>query len=84
MIIKIVLHIKWGDKKIRMERLQKKKDYNIKKLEVIAESLLDKNIKKISENQKKMLYELYYEYIRDGLDAKDAIEKAYKIIRSFN
>ena len=67
-----------------MERLQKKKDYNIKKLEVIAESLLDKNIKKLSENQKKMLYELYYEYIRDGLDAKDAIEKAYKIIRSFN
>ena len=31
-----------------------------------------------------MLYELYYEYIRDGLDAKDAIEKAYKIIRCFN
>ena len=38
---------------------------------------------KITDEDKKLLRELFFEYKRDGLSPKDAIEKAKNIILSF-
>ena len=38
---------------------------------------------KITDENKKLLRDLYFEYLRDGLEPKDAIEKAKNIILSF-
>lgn len=38
---------------------------------------------KITDECKKLLRDLYFEYLRDGLKPKDAMEKAKNIILSF-
>ncbi len=38
---------------------------------------------KITDEDKKLLRDLYFEYLRDGLKPKDAIEKAKNIMLSF-
>ncbi len=39
--------------------------------------------KKITDEEKLLLRELFFEYQRDGLSPKEAIEKAKKVILSF-
>jgi hypothetical protein len=53
-------------------------------IKTVAEGLLDINIDKLSDKQKKMLRDLYLEKLRDGLEPKEAMEKAYGIVSSFN
>ena len=38
---------------------------------------------KLTDEDKKMIRELYHEYIRDGLDSRDALEKAKSIVLCF-
>lgn len=53
-------------------------------IKVVTESLLNINIDNLSDSQKKMLRDLYLEKLRDGLVPKEAMEKAYGIVISFN
>jgi len=48
-----------------------------------AKILLEKNIDSLSENQMKLLRELYLENLRDGLKPKQAMYKAYQIVNCF-
>lgn len=48
-----------------------------------VEDILDFNNKKFSDRQKKMLYELYLENLKDGLKPKEAMDKAYQIVNCF-
>ena len=60
--------------------------YDPEWIKVITDSLLDINIDKFSDNKKKMLRELYFDNIREGLNPKEAMKKRYgsiKIIRCF-
>lgn len=49
----------------------------------IAVGFLKININELSENQKKMLRDIYLENLRDGMKPKEAIEKALQIILCF-
>jgi hypothetical protein len=53
----------------------------IKKL---VEGYLQKDVRSLSDYQKKMLCDQYFEYLRDGFRPKDAIEKAFKIVSCFS
>jgi len=44
-------------------------------------SLLKK--KRVTDEEKKLFRELFFEYQRDGLSPKDAIEKAKNVVLSF-
>lgn len=62
-----------------------KKDFDDPEwIRVVSERLLNINISKMSDNQKKMLRDLYLEKLRNGLKPKEAMEKAYGIVSSFN
>jgi len=50
----------------------------------IAHGLLDINLDELSNIQKKMLRDQYFDYLRDGLKPKDAIKKAIQIIKCFS
>jgi len=50
----------------------------------LAEGYLQRDINTLSDYQKKMLHDQYLENLRDGLQPKDAIEKAFKIISCFS
>jgi hypothetical protein len=41
------------------------------------------NFDKFSEKQKKMFHNLYLEYIRDGLNSKEAMDKASRMVNCF-
>ena len=43
-----------------------------------------KIINNLSEHQRKMLRDQYFEYLRDGLKPRDAIEKAFEIVLCFS
>ena len=45
---------------------------------------LGKNIKNLSNYQKKMLSDQYLDFLRDGLKSKDAIKKALEIVLCFS
>ena len=49
----------------------------------IVDNILDLNIDKLSDKQKKMLHCIYLENLRDGLKFKDAIDRAYQIAICF-
>jgi hypothetical protein len=49
----------------------------------IANALLDVNINNLSDIQKKLLRDQYFDFIRDGLNPKEAIEKALQIVYCF-
>ena len=49
-----------------------------------AKELFNTDINNLSENQRKMLRDQYLENLRDGLQPKEAIEKALQIVLSFN
>ena len=52
-------------------------------IKLVSESLLDINIEELSDNQKKMLCEMYLENLESGMEPKDALEKALQIVTSF-
>ena len=52
-------------------------------IKTVSESLLDINIEELSDKQKKMLREMYLENLESGMEPKDALEKALKIVTSF-
>ena len=52
-------------------------------IETVKE-LFNKDINSLSKNQKKMLQDQYFDYLEDGLQPKEAMEKALKIILCFN
>lgn len=49
----------------------------------IAMALLDRNISNLSENQIKILRNLYLENLRDGLKPKEAMNRAFQIVTCF-
>ena len=50
----------------------------------LVDAYLQKDIKGLTDYQKKMLCDQYFEYLRDGFNPKDAIEKAFKIVSCFS
>ena len=52
-------------------------------IETVKE-LFNKNINNLSENQRKMLRDQYLENLKDGLQPKEAMEKALQIVSCFN
>ena len=50
----------------------------------LAEGYLQRDINTLSDYQKKMLRDQYFDYLRDGFKPKDAIEKALKIVSCFS
>ena len=61
-----------------------KKDFNDPEwIRVITETLLNINIDKMSDNQKKMLRDLYLENLKYNLKPKEAMEKALQIVLCF-
>ena len=52
-------------------------------IKVIARALLDRSISNLSENQIKILRNLYLEYLRDGMSPKEAMDKAFQIVTCF-
>ena len=52
-------------------------------IQVVTESLIYKNIEKLSDNQKKMLRDLYLENLKYNLKPKEAMEKALQIVLCF-
>ena len=50
----------------------------------LVDGYLGKNIKNLSDYQKKMLRDQYLDFLRDGLNPKAAIEKALKIVLCFS
>ena len=67
-----------------MKKLQGSKEQDPEWIEVIAENVFNKNINKLSDGQRKMLRDLFLNNLRDGLKPKEAMEKAYGIVLSFN
>ena len=72
-----------GDQQIELKRFQKIKKYDPEWIKVIANALLDININNLTDCQKKMLRDQYFDYIRGGLKPKEAIEKALQIVLCF-
>ena len=50
----------------------------------LVDGYLQKDIKGLTDYQKKMLRDQYFEYLKDGFNPKDAIEKAFKIVSCFS
>jgi len=50
----------------------------------LVEAYLEIDFNTLSDYKKKMLRDQYFNYLRDGLRPKDAIEKAFKIVSCFN
>ena len=67
----------------KLKKSQKIKDCDPEWIKVIASALLDVNINNLSDSQKKMLRDQYFDNIRDGLKPKQAIEKAFQIVLCF-
>lgn len=53
-------------------------------IKVVSETLLDKNINNLSEQQKGMLRQFYLENLQEGMTPKEALKKAYDIVVCFN
>ena len=50
----------------------------------LVDGYLQRDIKNLTDYQKKMLCDQYFEYLREGCSPKDAIKKAFKIISCFS
>lgn len=50
----------------------------------IAKGLLDRKIKDLSDYQKKMLHDQYFENLQNGFKPKEAFKKAIQIVLCFN
>jgi len=69
---------------MKNKKLKDTKEYDQKWTIEISGGLLDRNIKDLSDWQKKMLHTQYLKNLRDGLQPKEAIEKALEIVLCFN
>lgn len=49
----------------------------------LVDGYLQRDIKYLSDYKKKILRDQYFDYLRDGLKPKDAIDKAFKIVSCF-
>jgi hypothetical protein len=69
-----------------MERnkMQSTKKQNPEWIVELADGLIAKDITNLSDYQKKMLRDQYLDFLRDGLQPKEAIEKALEIVLCFN
>jgi hypothetical protein len=66
-----------------LKKIQDIKEEDPDWIKVIASALLDVSINNLSESQKKMLRDQYFDNIRDGLKPKEAIDKALQIVLCF-
>ena len=69
---------------MKNKKFKDTKEYDPKWIIEISGSLLDRNIKDLSDWQKKMLHMQYLKNLRDGMQPKEAIEKALQIVLYFN
>lgn len=68
---------------MEIKKLQGTNECDPKWIKETIEGLLDININKLSDKQIKMLRDLYLENLRDGLQPKKAMAKAFQIINCF-
>ena len=66
------------------KKLQSIKECNSEQIIKIAKGLLDINTENLTENQKLMLRDQYLANLRYGLNPREAMEKALKIVLCFN
>ena len=66
-----------------MKKLQQTKKHNLEWRKQTKDGIFYLNFGKLSDKQKKILHELYLEYIQDGLKSKEAIVKAFQIVSCF-
>ena len=76
-------NIRWRGFKIK-QKLRGLKECDPVWIVEIAKGILDKDINRLSDEQIKMLRDLYLDNLREGLKPKDAMNKAYVIVSSFN
>jgi hypothetical protein len=50
----------------------------------LVDAVSDLNLDTLSEKQKRLLRETYFEKLRDGLDPKEAIKQSLEIVLCFN
>ena len=67
----------------RQNNLQGKKGNDPEWIKEITFQLSILKKQKITDEEKKLFRELFFEYQRDGLSPKDAIEKAKNVVLSF-
>ena len=60
------------------------KDQDPEWIKELVNGYLGKDVNKLSDYQKKMLRDQYFEYLREGLKPRDAIEKAFEIVLCFS
>ena len=69
---------------VRNKKLQIIKECNLEQIIKIVKGLLDVNTENLTENQKIMLRNQYLANLRSGLEPREAMEKAFKIVLCFN
>ena len=66
-----------------MEKIFETKKFDPKCSKEFIENILNTNIDNLSDKQTKMLCDLYFENLRDGLKPKEAMDKAFEIVTCF-
>ena len=66
-----------------LNKIQGTKKHDLKCRKVTMEGIFYIDFDKLSDKQKKMLHDLYLEYIKDGLKQKEARGKAFEIVTCF-
>jgi hypothetical protein len=67
-----------------LKKIQKIKENDPEWIKVIANALLDVNMNNLSDRQKQMLRDQYFDFIKEGFSPKEAVEKALQIVLCFN
>ena len=67
----------------RQNSLQGKKGDDPEWVKEILSHLITSKKQEITDKYKKLFRDLYFDYLRDGLKPKDAIEKAKNVVLSF-
>jgi hypothetical protein len=71
-----------GDQQRKLKRFQDIKN-DPEWIKVLADAVLNIDLNKLSDSQKKMLRDQFLDNLRDGLKPKEAIQKALKIVLCF-
>ena len=66
-----------------LKKIKNIKKYNLKWKKETLEGIFYINFNKLTDKQKKMLHELYLEYVNNGKKSKEALDKAYQIVTCF-
>ena len=69
---------------MQYKKLQCIKESDLEQILKIARGLLDINTKSLTKNQKKMLRDQYLANLRRGFEPREAMEKAFDIVKCFN